>query len=369
MTYTSANQLATNNNKPVIYDADGNVTYDPDGNMYIFDSRNRLSRKAPLGIPHPDLPPSTIIGTQYSYDAENNRIKSEYYLEYQDFVVNPESSLSQILLRSLGQTTAPPDADSVKEYYAYGLGLIGYEKQGTYYNYHFDLRGSTIALTNQQGEIVDRFQYGQYGEMVRRTGTSNTVFLYNGRDGVMSDSNGLYYMRARYYDPKMKRFINQDVLRGNIGNGQSLNRYAYVNGNPVSYVDPLGLKKRQTQELKVISWDTFREIQRIEYSFPISILNPMSKFFWWRQVEKELAETGFRLNDNMKAEITAYRILETYSATLFQPMSSKIGTTCTGMATKNSAFQGGVHALSGGKFQEDCLKNKDLVNAGMCPEQ
>jgi len=57
----------------------------------------------------------------------------------------------------------------------------------------------------------------------------------------MTDENGLYYMRARYYDPKMKRFINQDVLRGNIGNGQSLNRYAYVNGNPVSYVDPLGL--------------------------------------------------------------------------------------------------------------------------------
>jgi RHS repeat-associated protein len=52
--------------------------------------------------------------------------------------------------------------------------------------------------------------------------------------------NGLYYMRARYYDPDIKRFINLDVLLGSIDEGQSLNRYAYVNGNPISYVDPFG---------------------------------------------------------------------------------------------------------------------------------
>ena len=48
-------------------------------------------------------------------------------------------------------------------------------------------------------------------------------------------------MRARYYNPEIKRFINQDVLQGNISDGSTLNRYAYVNGNPVSLVDPFGL--------------------------------------------------------------------------------------------------------------------------------
>jgi RHS repeat-associated protein len=57
----------------------------------------------------------------------------------------------------------------------------------------------------------------------------------------MTDSNGLYYMRARYYNPDIRRFINRDVVQGTIGNGLSLNRFAYVNGNPVSYVDPFGL--------------------------------------------------------------------------------------------------------------------------------
>ena len=66
-------------------------------------------------------------------------------------------------------------------------------------------------------------------------------FLYNGMLGVMTDENGLYYMRQRYYDTDIKRFINQDILVGSIDNSKSLNRYAYVQGNPVNYNDPFGL--------------------------------------------------------------------------------------------------------------------------------
>jgi len=48
-------------------------------------------------------------------------------------------------------------------------------------------------------------------------------------------------MRNRYYSPILRRFVNADVLHGKISDSTSLNRYAYVNGNPVMYVDPLGL--------------------------------------------------------------------------------------------------------------------------------
>jgi len=48
-------------------------------------------------------------------------------------------------------------------------------------------------------------------------------------------------MRARYYSPDMKRFVNADILHGKISDSTSLNRYSYVNGNPVSFVDPFGL--------------------------------------------------------------------------------------------------------------------------------
>ena len=48
-------------------------------------------------------------------------------------------------------------------------------------------------------------------------------------------------MRARYYNAAIKRFINQDTVTGSIESSQSLNRYAYVEGNPVSYLDSFGL--------------------------------------------------------------------------------------------------------------------------------
>ena len=48
-------------------------------------------------------------------------------------------------------------------------------------------------------------------------------------------------MRARYYSPELRRFINADIVPGEISDSTSLNRYAYVNGNPVSNIDPLGL--------------------------------------------------------------------------------------------------------------------------------
>lgn len=80
---------------------------------------------------------------------------------------------------------------------------------------------------------------------IYRTGTSDIIFGYNGRDGVVADTNGLCYMRARYYSPDMRRFINADIIAGKISNAVTLNRYAYANGNPVSNVDPFGLSPKR----------------------------------------------------------------------------------------------------------------------------
>ena len=55
-------------------------------------------------------------------------------------------------------------------------------------------------------------------------------------------------MRARYYNPDIKRFINQDIKVGDIGSSQSLNRYAYCEGNPVSMIDPFGLCGEDAQD-------------------------------------------------------------------------------------------------------------------------
>jgi RHS repeat-associated protein len=224
MTYGAGNRLATYNGQSITHDADGNMLNCPVlGKMATceFNSRNLLTR---------------INDTQYLYDAENHRVAIQQGTQQTRFTINPETALSQVLVKNLSI-----NSKNSNTYYVYGLGLIGEETNGQYRTYHYDLRGSTVALTDSTGKITERYAYSMYGELLTNQ-TPSTSFLYNGRDGVMTDTNGLYYMRARFYSPDLKRFLNQDPLMlGAVEEGQTLNRYAYVNGEPVSLVDPLGL--------------------------------------------------------------------------------------------------------------------------------
>ena len=220
MKYDAANRLITYNGKTVTYDADGNMTYGPlNGELasFTYDCRNRLVSAG---------------DTSYEYDAENNRIgvttgttKTSYVVE------NNSGALSQILSATERSSTEEQPADTTL--YIYGNGLLAQEKEtGEYLLYHFNNIGSTSAVTDMDGTIVHAYAYGTYGELL--SGNREGIrFLYNGRYGVVTDENGLYYMRARYYNVDIKRFINQDVLEGSIATSPSLNRYAYCQGNPV----------------------------------------------------------------------------------------------------------------------------------------
>lgn len=219
MEYDSANRLIKYNGETVEYDADGNMTYGPlNGTMaeFTYDCRNRLVSAG---------------GVTYAYDAENQRISKTANDIKTSFVIDTSGALSRILT----QETA-----GVTTYYVYGTGLISQEQDGKELYYHFNNIGSTEAVTDSDGTIVETYQYGPYGELTSKN-KCGILFLYNGEYGVATDENGLYYMRARYYNPEIKRFINQDVVIGSIAESPSMNRYAYVQGNPISLVDPFGL--------------------------------------------------------------------------------------------------------------------------------
>ena len=201
------------------------VSYDMDGNMlsngeqcFTYDSANRLI---------------TADCHTYTYNAEDVRIRNLCErCEDTAYTYDTNCKLSKLLCKT---------TNGVATKYVYGRGLVGEEVCGTFKTYHFDCRGSTIAITDTSGNITDTFVYDTYGKLVSRTGTSEVIFGHNGRDGVVTDDNGLIYMRARYYSPEMKRFINADIVAGQISNAVTLNRFAYANGNPVSFVDPFGL--------------------------------------------------------------------------------------------------------------------------------
>ncbi|MGZ0050504.1 RHS repeat-associated core domain-containing protein [Brevibacillus gelatini] len=244
MSYTKDNRLETVNGQAVSFDEEGNLLRIPNSGQpetYTYDARNRLVRAGQ---------------TSYSYDAENIRTTMTWNGKTTRYVVNENADLTQVLMEL-------EENGAARAYYVYGLGLIGREDaQGEYLCYHMDSRGSTTLLTDKHGRVTDRYTYGVYGELEAHEGSTRQPFCYNGRDGVMTDPNGLYYMRARYYHPGLKRFLNRDVLRGEITDGQTFNRFAYVNGDPVSFIDPLGLMKCNKGTDNKIDSDTIKKYIR-----------------------------------------------------------------------------------------------------------
>ncbi len=230
------------------YDAAGNVTSAPDssfqydtnnrliswgGNTVSYDLDGNMLSNASLTCTYDSANRLVSAGAHtYTYNAEDVRIRNLCADEDTTYTYSTNAKLSKLLCKTTGGVTTK---------YVYGRGLIGEEVNNTFKTYHFDCRGSTIAITDASGNITDTFAYDTYGKLLTRTGTSEIIFGYNGRYGVVTDDNGLIYMRERYYSPAMKRFINADVIAGAISNAITLNRFAFANGNPVSFVDPFGL--------------------------------------------------------------------------------------------------------------------------------
>ena len=107
--------------------------------------------------------------------------------------------------------------------------------------YHFDEMGNTLFITDSNGSVIGSYAYGPYGTLAGSTGVLDNEFTYQGQLGVMADgSTGLYYMGARYYDSASGRFISRDPVR-TIG-PRTVNAYGYALGNPLRFVDPLGLE-------------------------------------------------------------------------------------------------------------------------------
>jgi len=112
---------------------------------------------------------------------------------------------------------------------------VGANKQGYYlYNSH----GDVVSITDSSGAELNRYDYDSWGNLVAQTETMSNPFKYSGE--VFDEKTGYYYLRARYYDPKIGRFISEDTYKGQVDNPLSLNRYTYVKNNPLRYIDPTG---------------------------------------------------------------------------------------------------------------------------------
>jgi RHS repeat-associated protein len=119
----------------------------------------------------------------------------------------------------------------------FGLGLAYAVSASGIELYHTDRLGSVRAVSDVAGVVSATWRTDEFGIPTASTGASSQPFTYTGEP---RDATGLSYLRARYYDPTLGRFMSRDPFAG-FGTGPlSLNRYSYVGNNPTRYRDPSG---------------------------------------------------------------------------------------------------------------------------------
>lgn len=134
-----------------------------------------------------------------------------------------------------------------KTFYTQGSGVdehLALERGGQFYYYHADGLGSIATITDAAHNIVQSYEYDSFG-MAKPSTTFMNIYTYTGRE--WDRETGLYYYRARYYDPMDGSFVSKDP----IGFAGGINLYSYVGGNVQNFVDPYGLD-RTSKELDLI---------------------------------------------------------------------------------------------------------------------
>jgi RHS repeat-associated protein len=207
------------------YDANGNVL-STGGMTYTYDSENHMTSATGNGKV------VTMV-----YDAFGNRVSktvnnvTTQYLVEDD--VNP-TGLPQVL-------EEVQNGAAVRTY-TYGLQRVSESQMvsGTLTTsfYGYDGAGSVRQLTNSAGAVTDAYEYDAFGNSFTKQGTTPNNYMYRGEQ---YDSDlGLYYLRARYYNPATGRFLSRDPEDGKPLDPASLHKYLYADGDPVNGFDPRG---------------------------------------------------------------------------------------------------------------------------------
>ena len=127
-----------------------------------------------------------------------------------------------------------PDGDTISRYIpGYGVAAGWNREYNGYHYYHLDEQNSTAYITGSSGEIENQYGYDAFGVLQNSREELPNRILYTGQQ--YDQTSGQYYLRARFYNPVIGRFVQEDVYRGD-----GLNLYAYCKNNPVVYYDPSG---------------------------------------------------------------------------------------------------------------------------------
>jgi RHS repeat-associated protein len=238
-TYDAANRLASITLRGELF----TLSYDANGNLisksgptsgtttYNWNARNEL-----VGLSGPS-------GTaSFTYDALGRRIEKTVNGVTTGFLYDGAQAIAE--LKGTALDTVYHTGIAIDEV----LARYGASGDKTLL---IDALMSVIVQANDDQSIANFYAYSSYGEVATLGPDGGNPLQYTGRE---NDGTGLYYYRARYYDPVMKRFISEDPI-GLVG---GMNVYAYVRGDPLRFSDPLGFSP---------IWDWLSEHGSVDLTF------------------------------------------------------------------------------------------------------
>jgi RHS repeat-associated protein len=247
-TYDERDRLLTENgiSGPVTYgwDANGNQTAKSgaDGATYTWDVENRLVRVELVG--------GTIV--EHSYDADGTRIRTTTTSSVGppatvDYLVDPWHQTSVRGGLILSQVVAETDETSgLSAYHARGDDLLATLRPETSNPsnlvagyFHAEGIGTIRALTDEQGNVTDRYSLEAFGTLLSHEGDDPNAYLFAGEP--LDPNSGFYYNRARWLDGERGTFISSDPFLGRESEPLSLHRYTYAQLDPANLIDPTGL--------------------------------------------------------------------------------------------------------------------------------
>ena len=232
-TYNNLNQLdfLTDNNvvTDYTYDDNGNLISEVTGNnstvyRWVNDGENRL-----VGATVSEGGVTRNVG--YQYNAQGVRVGKVVDGVETRYLIDELQPYSQVVEEY-------DAAGNARGSYVYGYDLIGKLQGNQASFYHVDGLGSTRLLTNGLGAVTDTYSYDAFGNSIVSTGGSNNPYLFAGQQ--RDAETGLDYLRARYYDPFVGRFVSADAYEGSLNDPLSLHDYLYAHANPVVNTDPSG---------------------------------------------------------------------------------------------------------------------------------
>ncbi len=253
-TYDGRNQLTKvqypTYTEELYYDKTGNRTKRTAKGIeerYKYDPRNRLTEYTKGGIKTEFLYDNAgnllrDDKAKYTYDAFNRTEKVEtfdghvqinrYDAEGLRHELEEDGKLVQFIFRGDEIVGEEKDSNIIRYIRGYDLVASDAESARTYYHYASDEMGS-ITHVVEKDQVRNHYEYDAWGNATTCEEIVENRFRFNGQqyDPITQQ----YYLRARFYNPVIGRFTQEDTYRGD-----GLNLYAYCANNPVYYVDPSG---------------------------------------------------------------------------------------------------------------------------------